>query len=201
MPVKSKKKNCKVANPPKRHKDGATEKAVKDVLRRTAGLEESHKPFASRFLFSLIKEQDQAPIEPIPTEVEVNNNKSPEEFTPENDKENFKQSLEPQTDQNEFETDGIPPEITSDTINKIQEWSTKLDDFAEFLNDPTGNSLHKILADGDRAGSLLRGITRKASDSITRIAGEVEKLKEILNTYIITAPKKMRDTEQLKSGS
>jgi hypothetical protein len=42
---------------------------------------------------------------------------------------------------------------------------------------------------------LLRGVTRKASDSITRIAGEVEKLKEILNTYIITAPKKLRDTE------
>jgi len=91
--------------------------------------------------------------------------------------------------------------MTSDTINKIQEWSSKLNDFAEFLNDPTTNSLHKILADGDRAGSLLRGVTRKASDSITRIAGEVEKLKEILNTYIITAPKKMRDTEQLKAGS
>jgi hypothetical protein len=40
-------------------------------------------------------------------------------------------------------------------------------------------------------------LTRKASDSITRIAGEVEKLKEVLNTFIITAPKKLRDSEQM----
>jgi predicted transcriptional regulator len=90
--------------------------------------------------------------------------------------------------------------MTTDTINSIRSWSSKLDDFASFLNDPSSESLHKILADGDRAGSLLRGVTRKASDSITRIAGEEEKLKEILNTYIITAPKKLRDTEQLKAG-
>lgn len=201
MRIKSKKKVGKVANAPKRFKDGATEKAVQEVLRRTAGLEESHKPFAARFLFSLIKEQDQAPVEPITAGAEVNDDKSPEEFTPEGDKAAFNQSLEPQTDPNQFETEGVPPEVTSDTIAKIQEWSTKLDDFAQFLNDPTENSLHKILANGDRAGSLLRGVTRKASDSITRIAGEVEKLKEILNTYIITAPKKMRDTEQLQAGS
>jgi hypothetical protein len=201
MPTKSKKKSGKIANPPQRFKDVKHKNAVEEVLKRTAGLDEAHKPFAARFLFSLIKEQDQAPVEPIPAGAEVNDNKSPEDFTPEGDKQAFDQSLEPQTDPNQFETDGVPPEVTSDTINKIQEWSTKLDDFAEFLNDPTGNSLHKILANGDRAGSLLRGVTRKASDSITRIAGEVEKLKEILNTYIITAPKKMRDTEQLQSGS
>lgn len=200
MPTKSKKKSSKIANPPKRYKDNATEKAVHEVLKRTAGLEESHKPFAARFLFSLIKEQDQAPVEPV-AGAEIDDSKSPEEFTPEGDKEAFDQSLEPQTDPNQFETEGVPPEMTSDTITKIQEWSTKLDEFAQFLNDPTENSLHKILANGDRAGSLLRGVTRKASDSITRIAGEVEKLKEILNTYIITAPKKMRDTEQLKAGS
>ena len=70
-----------------------------------------------------------------------------------------------------------------------------------FLNSPEEESLHKVLADNDRAGSLLRGITRKASDSITRIAGEIEKLKEILNTYINTAPKKLRDTEQIKMAS
>lgn len=201
MATKSKKKSGKVANPPKRYKDKATEKAVHDVLRRTADLDESYKPFATRFLFSLIKEQQEEIPEPVPAEAQVTDNKSPEDFTPEGDKQAFDQSLEPQTDPNQFETEGVPPEMTSDTINKIQEWSKKLNDFAEFLNDPAENSLHRILADGDRAGSLLRGVTRKASDSITRIAGEVEKLKEILNTYIITAPKKMRDTEQLKAGS
>jgi uncharacterized membrane-anchored protein YjiN (DUF445 family) len=162
-------------------------------------LDESHMPFASRFLTSLLKEQDEqeAPV----ADSSENQLKTPEDFTPEGDKQAFDQSLEPTTDPNEFETQGISPDITSDTINSIKEWSDKLGDFANFLNDPSTESLHKILADGDRAGSLLRGVTRKASDSITRIAGEVEKLKEILNTYIITAPKKLRDTEQLKAGS
>jgi ribosomal protein L15 len=203
MATKSKKKivkSGKIAEPPKRFKDKATEKAVDKVKRLSCGLDESHKPFASRFLFSLIKEQDEAPVEASVEDVDGGDAKSPEGFTPEGDKQAFDQSLEPQTDPNQFETQGLPPEMTSDTINQIQEWSGKLNEFAEFLNDPTTNSLHKILADGDRAGSLLRGVTRKASDSITRIAGEVEKLKEILNTYIITAPKKMRDTEQLKAG-
>jgi hypothetical protein len=167
-------------------------------------LDASYSPFVSRFLKSLIREQkgeeEIAPEDEIPAAT-TTDAKNPEDFTPEDNKQAFDQSLEADTDPTQFETDGIPPEVTSDTIGQIQEWSSKLDEFAGFLNDPQTESLHKILADGDRAGSLLRGVTRKASDSITRIAGEVEKLKEILNTYIITAPKKLRDTEQLKAGS
>jgi hypothetical protein len=69
------------------------------------------------------------------------------------------------------------------------------------LNDPNSTeSLHKILSDNDKAGSLLRGITRKTSDGITRVAGEIEKLKEVLNSFIILAPKKLRDTEQVSVG-
>jgi hypothetical protein len=162
----------------------------------------SHIPFVSRFLRNLIIEQEEAaPAAPAPTgDVTGGTQKSPSEFTPEGDKAAFDKSLEPETNPKEFDTQGVSPDVTSETINSIKEWSTKLDEFASFLNDPSTDSLHKILADGDRAGSLLRGVTRKASDSITRIAGEVEKLKEILNTYIITAPKKLRDTEQQVSG-
>jgi hypothetical protein len=157
----------------------------------------NYDPFAARFMMALLKEQEE--IETVPAvEGDV---KAPEDFTPEANKEDFQKSLEPETNPEQFDVEGSPTELTTDTINSIREWSSKLDDFAGFLNDPSSESLHKILADGDRAGSLLRGVTRKASDSITRIAGEVEKLKEILNTYIITAPKKLRDTEQLKAGS
>ena len=156
----------------------------------------SYDPFSARFMVALIKEQEDATISTSEDEM-----KSPEEFTPETNKKDFQNSLEAETASDNFDVEGTPVEMTSETINSIRKWSTKLDEFASFLNDPASESLHKILSDGDRAGSLLRGVTRKASDSITRIAGEIEKLKEILNTYIITAPKKMRDTEQLKSGS
>lgn len=156
-------------------------------------LDESYMPFVSRFFKHIITEQEALPA-PDATQ------KSPEDFTPETNEKDFQNSLEPTTEPDTFDTQGTPPENTSDTINAIKEWSTKLSSFAEFLNDPATESLHKILSDGDRTGSLLKGVTRKASDSITRIAGEVEKLKEILNTYIITAPKKLRDTEQQTSG-
>jgi len=175
---------------------------VNRILKQNMDLNEATIPFAYRFLKKLLKEQDEAPIAPPAGEVSPESeNKSPDQFTQDVNQQDFQNSLETSTDPNQFNTDGISPDVTSDTISAIKEWSGKLNEFAEFLNDPSTNSLHKILADGDRAGSLLRGVTRKASDSITRIAGEVEKLKEILNTYIITAPKKLRDTEQLKSGS
>ena len=124
--------------------------------------------------------------------------RSPDNFTPEKTKEDFNNSLDGQTPKDEFDVEGIDPNVSAQSIKQIRQWSEKLDQFAEFLNDPSTQSLHKILADNDRAGSLLRGVTRKASDSITRIAGEIEKLKEVLNSFIIMAPKKLRDTEQLK---
>jgi hypothetical protein len=172
--------------------------------------EKSEIAYASRFLSHLINEQEDLPkvdddsnVDSLPTE---NEPKSPEDFTPDMNKKDFESSLENNTKKDQFDVEGIPPENSAEIIASIREWSTKLDEFAEFLNDPAQTtsdgkpSLHKILSDGDRTGSLLRGITRKASDSITRIAGEVEKLKEILNTYIITAPKKMRDTEGQVAG-
>lgn len=158
--------------------------------------EESDFPFMKSFLFSLIKEQEDVDIE-----IEKDDLKTPENFTPEKNQEDFKKSLEPETDPSSFDVEGIAPEFAVQNVEKIAEWSKKLDDFAMFLNSPDEESLHKILANNDRAGSLLRGITRKASDSITRIAGEIEKLKEILNTYINTAPKKMRDQESIQLGN
>jgi hypothetical protein len=179
------------------------EKEVKRILtsnRSRLNLEEeSNIPFVKSFLYSLLKEQEET-VDVEATEIE-NTQKSPNDFTPEKNKEDFQKSLEAETAPNQFDVEGVSPELTVQNVEKIAEWSKKLDDFAMFLNSPEEDSLHKVLADNDRAGSLLRGITRKASDSITRIAGEIEKLKEILNTYINTAPKKLRDSEVLKMGS
>jgi len=175
---------------------------VNSILKQNMSLNESHIPFASRFLKNLLKEQEEMQAKPAaPVAPDISDDKKgPEDFTETENQKDFKNAMDPNTNPEEFDTDGVSPNVTTETIKSIKEWSNKLDEFAEFLNDPSTNSLHKILADGDRAGSLLRGITRKASDSITRIAGEVEKLKEILNTYIITAPKKLRDTESQVAG-
>jgi hypothetical protein len=162
-------------------------------------LTEADMPFVRSFLSHLLKEDED--INPEGNEIPETSNtevSSPEDFTPEKTKQDFEGAMEPETDKEQFDVEGIDPNVSTESIKKIREWSGKLDQFAEFLNDPTTQSLHKVLADNDKPGSLLRGVTRKASDSITRIAGEIEKLKEVLNSFIIMAPKKLRDSEQLQ---
>ena len=166
--------------------------SIKKILKNDSSLTESDVPFIRSFYSSLLKEQEN--VEPIVMDDEK---ASPENFTPEKTKEEYEKALEPQTDTEDFDVEGIDPNISTESIKKIKEWSGKLDQFAGFLNDHSTESLHKVLAENDKPGSLLRGITRKASDSITRIAGEIEKLKEVLNSFVIMAPKKLRDSEQL----
>lgn len=178
-------------------------KAAHEILKRNmAGdpkLNESADfLFARNFIISLLREQDEAVTTDTETEtVEA----APEDFTPEKNQEDFQDSLEKGTDPSQFDVEGVSSDVTLEMISKVKDWAIKLNEFESFLNDPSESSLHRILADNDRAGSLLRGITRKASDSITRIAGEIAKLKEVLNTFVNTAPKKLRDTEQIKLGS
>lgn len=153
---------------------------------------ESNNLFAKSVISNLFKEQEDA-LAKIPKEKQT-----PEEFTPDQNKQDFEKSLEPTTPQGEFDVDGVSVDVHIENIKKIKSFSDRLDEFASFLNDPhSTESLHKILSDNDKPGSLLRGITRKTSDGITRVAGEIEKLKEVLNSFIILAPKKLRDTEQV----
>jgi hypothetical protein len=206
--MKSKKKVKKMSKSTKGtvpRRCGCEKKAAREILKRNMSKEPTFQKesylFAERFLVSLLKEQsEEATDMDISTEMDSQIT-APEDFTPEKNQEDFENSLEPETNSGEFDVDGISADVTVDTIKRVKDWALKLNEFEKFLNNPSESSLHRILADNDRAGSLLRGITRKASDSITRIAGEIAKLKEVLNTFVNTAPKKMRDTEQLKMGS
>lgn len=154
-------------------------------------VESTDIPFISRFLGSLISEAEEV----TPDEASAEE-KSPEEFSPEVNKDDFEKALEPETPKDAYEVEGVPPEVAIKNVEEIEKWSLKLDEFTAMLNDPNIESLHKFLSDNDRPGSLLRGIMRKSSDNITRTTGELGKLKEVLNSFIITAPKKLRDTEQ-----
>ena len=179
-------------------------KAAREILKRNMKGDSKFNEsfghiFAEQVLVSLLREQNEvAPEATVPDQSVA---AAPEDFTPEKNQQDFDNSLDQSTNENQFDIEGISPDVTLETIKKVKDWAVKLNEFEKFLNNPSEDSLHRILADNDRAGSLLRGITRKASDSITRIAGEIAKLKEVLNTFVNTAPKKMRDTEQLKLGS
>lgn len=187
--TKSKKKSAK-----KSKTNNEVSRILHNNMHRLNIEEKSDLPFLRNFLFSLIKEQEEEGL-PSSTGDEP---KTPQDFTPEQNQKDLEQSLDPNTDPSKFDVQGVSPEYTVQHIEKILKWSKKLDEFAMFLNSPTEDSLHKILADNDRSGSLLKGVTRKASDSITRITGEIEKLKAVLDTYINTAPKKLRDQDSIK---
>jgi len=152
-------------------------------------LEESNTLFARKFLFNLVREADELEAE-----------RDPGQFDDETNKQDFKNALNPETPDNQFDVEGLDPSMITQNIEVINSWAKKLDEFANFLNDPGTQSLHKILADADKPGTLLKGITRKSSDAITRIAGEISKLQEVLNSFVILAPKKQRDAEQFRGG-
>lgn len=194
---KDKKKAVKKAASTKNPK---VEKEIKRIVTSNLakkGLKENTTlPFATRFLRNILTEAEIPAHEaPLPHGDEQ---KAPGEFSPEDNKKDFNRALDPNTPKGEFDVEGTDPNVSADVIRSVKEWAGKLDQFAEFLNDPSTESLHKVLSDNDRAGSLLRGVTRKASDSITRIAGEIEKLKEVLNSFVIMAPKKLSDSEATK---
>jgi hypothetical protein len=199
LPKKIKKKQPKTTVP---DRCCCEKKAAREILARNMQgdpklnihSESSEFLFAEKFLISLLREQDETENLPSAPTQEA----APEDFTPEKNQEDFSNSLEKGTDQGQFDVEGISADVTMETIKKVKEWAIKLNEFEKFLNNPSESSLHRILADNDRAGSLLRGITRKASDSITRIAGEIAKLKEVLNTFVNTAPKKLRDTQDIR---
>jgi uncharacterized membrane-anchored protein YjiN (DUF445 family) len=182
----------KVKKKLKNKKNNSINEAVNRIIRKEKSFTDLDIPFARSFYKNLLKEEEKA----IDISDEIQ--KSPDDFDETSTDKAYKDSLEPETSEKQFDVEGLNPDISTESIKKIKEWSSKLNTFAEFLNDPSDNSLHRIIADNDKPGSLLRGITRKASDSITRIAGEIEKLKEVLNGFIIMAPKKLRDSEQLQ---
>lgn len=176
--------------------DEKTKKEVARILQKNmrCNMEDVANVFAHHFLGHLLKEQDNVEV---PTQ-----QAKPGDFTETKNKEDFEKSLEKQTPSDEYDIEGVSPEVRVQNIEKINEISLKLKEFVSFLNDPQNpESLHNILAADDRPGSLLRGITRKTSDNITRTAGEIDKLKEVLNSFIIMAPKKLRDTEQLAANA
>jgi len=176
--------------------DNATKNEINRILKQNmrANLTEEGNEFAKLFLAKLLKEQEsnEVPSKKI----------DPGSFTPEKNKEDFEKSLDSETPADEYDTEGIPPNVRVEGIKKIDKIRLKLKEFVSSLNDPSReDSLHRMLADEDRPGSLLRGITRKTSDPITRVAGELDKIKEVLNSFINLAPKKIRDTEQISNVS
>ena len=120
---KSKKKNMKTK---KAHSE--VKRILNSNIQRLDLKESSDIPFIKNFLYSLIKEQ-----EDIVPEQDPKNPKTPNDFTPEQNQKDLESSLDPNTDPSQFDVEGVAPELTVQNIEKVLEWSKKLDEFAMFL--------------------------------------------------------------------
>jgi ABC-type transporter Mla subunit MlaD len=87
---------------------------------------------------------------------------------------------------------------TGEHAGNLSSQIEKLEQFADALNNPKGDSLQKFVNDIDVAGSLFAGISRDTSTDIIKIAEQVRSLIEVLNGYLINSSKRSRD---LASGA
>jgi hypothetical protein len=113
----------------------------------------------------------------------------------------FKDSLDSNTDPEEFETEPNPQiGLSKKAISQGKEWIEILQGFREWINGMGSESLNQELTDSDRDGSVFKGIVRSQARRITKIAEEVAALEEVLKGYLIQAPKKEREINKQLGG-
>ncbi len=170
-----------------------TDSLIKTSLK--APMSEGSLMFSRAFLGKLLKESGEMEEQPVASPID--------EFSPDKNKADFEASLDKGTDPGQFDVQGKDPVITGENLSVVKEFSEKIQEFVDFLNDyRSGNSLHQVLAANDVSGNPMKGVSRKISDSITRSASELSKISEVLNSFIILAPKKMKDvaaTQQIQA--
>jgi hypothetical protein len=162
--------------------------------------------FARKFLNVVLEADDDLPsigdpsgladALPMPKSSEA----GPDDFTADQNQVDFEASLDVGTDKDAFDVDGGSKDAESFSniyVQKCQKWVTKIEEFAEFLNGMSSNSLNKELNEADRDGSVFKGITRKVGDNIAKTAGELSRLAEALKKVVTDAPKKQRELQKL----
>ena len=126
---------------------------------------------------------------------------SPNSFTSDQNQADFEDSLEPETDKRAFDVDGGSQDAESFSsvyVKKCHAWVEKIEEFVHFLNGiDNPEALNTQLNNADREGSVLKGITRKVGDNISKTAGELSRLGQALNAVVIGAPKKQRELQKL----
>lgn len=78
--------------------------------------------------------------------------------------------------------------VSSETSNNIQDYITKLEDFANSLNDPQG-SLQSLVSNLDKLGTPFEGISSRTKSEIVKAAEVLRSISEQLKSFIINAAK------------
>lgn len=140
----------------------------------------SPKIFSNTFRKIIVEEDDMLP----PSEAE--------------DNEALEAGLEPETDPSTFNDvpdnpmGGIEANATTDSVGKLNQWITKIEEFIEYLNGLSPNSVNFELNRAD-CSSIMSDVQRSESKKISRVAQDLSSLSEALKQYLLGAERKARE--------
>ena len=93
-----------------------------------------------------------------------------------------------------YEVEPMPiPKNTSNSVNDLQGYVDKLQEFLKVLNGTSGDSLQKFVISAERQNSLLQGIADDTADDITKLAGQLATLVQTLNGFVNMAERRKRE--------
>lgn len=93
-----------------------------------------------------------------------------------------------------YDVEPMPiPKNTSNSVNDLQGYVDKLQEFLKVLNGTSGDSLQKFVISAERQNSLLQGIADDTADDITKLAGQLATLVQTLNGFVNMAERRKRE--------
>jgi hypothetical protein len=93
------------------------------------------------------------------------------------------------TDVEGSESEDMSSVVAPETSSNIQDYITKIEDFANSLNDPQESSLQTLVSTLDKPGTPFDGISSRTKSEIVRAAEILRSISEQLKSFIISAAK------------
>ena len=87
---------------------------------------------------------------------------------------------------------------TSAATGKLGDWINKIEDFIEYLNGLSPNSVNFELNRAD-CSSIMADVQRSESKKISRVAQDLSSLSEALKQYLLGAERKAREAQSNQS--
>lgn len=89
---------------------------------------------------------------------------------------------------------------SNDAVGKLNQWIKEIENFIEYLNGLSPNSVNFELNRAD-CSSIMSDVQRSESKKISRVAQDLSSLSEALKQYLLGAERKAREDAETASSS